>query len=64
TPHVAGVASLVLNTPVGSYDLNSNGKWDPGEVQKKLQDTAVDKGSAGFDNLYGWGLVNAYSAVQ
>lgn len=63
-PHVAGSAALVLNTIVGAYDINTNGKWDPDEVQKKLQDRAADLGDAGFDNLYGWGLVNAYSAVQ
>ena len=63
-PHVAGSAALVLNTPVGEYDVNLNGKWDPDEVQKKLQDRAVDLGNTGFDNLYGWGLVNAYSSVQ
>ena len=63
-PHVAGSAALVLNTPVGGYDVNLNGKWDPNEVQKKLQDRAVDLGNTGFDNLYGWGLVNAYSSVQ
>lgn len=63
-PHVAGSAALVLNTPVDGYDVNLNGKWDPDEVQKKLQDYAVDLGNAGFDNLYGWGIVNAYNAVQ
>jgi subtilisin len=63
-PHVAGTAALVLNTPVGAYDLNGNNKWDPDEVQKKLQDTATDLGDSGFDNLYGWGLVNAFRAVQ
>lgn len=63
-PHVSGSAALVLSTPVGSYDSNSNGKWDPAEVQQKLQDRAVDLGDLGFDNLFGWGLVNAYSAVQ
>lgn len=63
-PHVAGSATLVLNTPVDGYDVNLNGKWDPDEVQKKLQDRAVDLGNTGFDNLYGWGLVNAYSAVR
>ena len=63
-PHVAGSAALVLNTPVGGYDVNLNGKWDPDEVQKKLQDRAVDLGNTGFDNFYGWGLVNVYSAVQ
>ena len=64
SPHVAGSAALVLNTPVGTYDLNANGKWDPSEVQQKLQDRATDLGNSGLDNLYGWGLVNAYSATQ
>jgi subtilisin family serine protease len=63
-PHVTGSAALLLNTPVGNYDANSNGKWDPDEVQKKLQDRAIDLGDPGFDNLYGYGLVNAYNAVQ
>ena len=63
-PHVAGSAALVLNIAVGVYDVDADGKWDPDEVQKKLQDRAVDLGDAGFDDLYGWGLVNAYSAVQ
>ncbi len=63
-PHVAGSAALVLNTPVGSYDVNANGVWDPDEAQTKLQATATNLGDAGFDNLYGWGLVNAYVATR
>lgn len=63
-PHVTGAAALVMNTAVGASDVNGNGKWDPDEVQKKLQDTATNLGDAGFDNLYGWGLVNVYAAVQ
>lgn len=63
-PHVAGSAALVLNTAVGAYDANLNGKWDPDEAQKKLQDRAIDRGDTGFDYLFGWGLVNAYNAVQ
>lgn len=63
-PHVAGSVALVLNTLVGTYDANANGKWDPDEVQTKLQDRAVGLGIAGFDNLYGWGLVNVYAATQ
>lgn len=63
-PHVTGSAALVLNTPVGLYDANVNSKWDPAEVQKKLQDAAVDLGAISWDELYGWGLVNAYQAVQ
>jgi subtilisin family serine protease len=63
-PHVSGAAALLLNTPVGSYDVNGNNQWDPDEVQKKLQDRALDLGPSGPDNSYGWGLVNAYNAVQ
>ncbi len=63
-PHVAGSVALILNTLVGAYDVNLDGKWNPDEVQKKLQDRAVDLGATGFDNFYGWGLVNAYNAVQ
>lgn len=63
-PHAAGTAALVLNTPVGVYDANLNGNWDPSEVQQKLQDRAIDLGEPNFDNLYGAGLINAYNAVQ
>ena len=63
-PHVAGAAALLLNMQVGAYDANNNGNWDPAEVQTKLQATAGDLGSDGFDNLFGHGLVNAYNATQ
>ena len=63
-PHVAAAAALVLNTPVAAYDANLNGQWDPSEVQQKLQDKAIDLGTAGQDSFYGWGLVNAFNAVQ
>lgn len=39
-PHVTGTVALVLNTDVGDYDFNGNGKWDPYEIKIKLQDTA------------------------
>lgn len=63
-PHVTGAVALVLTTSPGAYDTNANGQWDPDEVQAKLQATATDLGTAGFDELYGWGLVNAFNAVQ
>jgi len=63
-PHVTGSVALVLNTPVGSYDANANSVWDPDEVQVKLQATATELGIAGLDNLYGWGLVNAFAATR
>ena len=64
TPHVAGTAALVLSTPVGTYDQNGNGKWDPAEVQSKLEATTDDLGTAGKDDLYGSGLVRADRAIQ
>lgn len=63
-PHVTGAVALVLNTAVDAYDADLDAVWDPAEVQQKLQDRANDLGDLGFDNLYGWGLVNAYNAVQ
>lgn len=63
-PHVAGTIALILDTPVGSYDINGNGKWDPDEVKTKLCQKSIDLGDFGVDNLYGCGLVNAYYAVS
>ncbi|MCL4367595.1 MAG: S8 family peptidase [Actinobacteria bacterium] len=63
SPHVAGVAALVLNSPIGADDLNANGVWDPNEVEKRLDDTAQDLGATGFDTNYGYGLVRADLAV-
>lgn len=64
TPHVVGTAALVLNSPVGGYDANSNGRWDPDEVAKKIEDKATDIGASGYDTLYGWGLLSALKATQ
>ena len=64
TPHVAGAAALVLTTPVGAYDLDADGAWDPTEVQNKLEATATDLGDSGKDALYGAGLLNAFAAIQ
>ncbi|MEW5796843.1 MAG: S8 family serine peptidase [Candidatus Zixiibacteriota bacterium] len=53
-PYAAGVAALLLSV-------------DPlltaPEVETQLHNTATDLGTPGFDNIYGYGLVNAYSAV-
>jgi subtilisin family serine protease len=65
SPHVAGTAALVLSLPISfGYDANGDGKWQPEEVLKKIQDTATDKGTPGFDNWFGAGIVNAYLAIQ
>ncbi len=55
SPHVAGVAALVISA--------SGGTLTPDEVQAILQNSAVDLGSAGWDNQYGYGLVDANAAI-
>lgn len=63
-PHVSGTVALVLATTIpATYDANKNGKWDPTEVQNRLQKTATNLGTAGWDKYTGYGLVNAYAAV-
>jgi len=63
-PHVAGVAALVLASPVDwTYDTNNNGVWDASEVRNKLDLTAKDLGTAGRDIYYGYGLVDAVKAT-
>ena len=54
TPHVAGVAALVW-----SYDLNCTNA----DIRSALASTAFDLGTAGRDNAYGYGLVQAEDAV-
>lgn len=63
SPHVAGTAALVLTSPIGPDDTNGNGVWDPAEVEHRMERTAQDLGSAGYDTLYGNGLVKADLAV-
>jgi serine protease len=51
-PHVTGLVALML------------GQGYPADlVRTRLQDTATDLGSPGFDNEYGWGLINAELAL-
>jgi subtilisin len=54
SPHVAGVAALVLGT---------NASLATTEVRQILTSTAQDLGAAGRDTLYGYGLVDAVAAV-
>lgn len=54
TPHVAGVAALVI----------SAGITNPDRVEAILKETAEDLGPHGPDDRFGHGLVNAAAAVQ
>ncbi len=54
TPHVSGVAALLI----------ANGITGPDNVKNALLSTAEDKGTVGWDPQYGWGIVDAYAALQ
>ncbi|HKG14835.1 MAG TPA: S8 family serine peptidase [Pyrinomonadaceae bacterium] len=55
TPIVAGVAALVMSV---------NPQLAGAQVQEVVKKSADDRGSAGWDGLYGWGRVNASRAVS
>lgn len=61
SPHVAGVAALVLAS--GIVDINGNGRVND-EVRQKMNTTAEDLWMPGRDAQYGYGLVNASAAVM
>lgn len=64
TPHVAWAAALVLWSSVWTYDLNTDGKWNPIEVQNKLEATAEDLWVSWKDWFYWAGLVDAEKAAR
>jgi len=55
TPHVSGVAALVWS----NYTNKSNA-----DIRAALQQTAEDRGNAGRDNAYGYGIVRAKAAYD
>jgi serine protease AprX len=55
TPHVAGVAALMIEY---------NPCITPSEVKDILHNTSVDNGDMGPDNTYGWGVVDSVSALD
>ncbi len=55
TPHVAGAAALIWS---------SNPSLSNVEIRDALTSTALDLGTSGRDNSYGFGLVQAYDAWE
>jgi thermitase len=55
TPHVSGVAALLW-----SY----NSGWSNAQIRNAMNATAKDKGAAGRDNSYGYGIVQACAALK
>ncbi len=54
-PHVSGVAALLIS---------NGGVITPDEVREALQSTAEDKWTPGWDSEYGYGIVDAYAALD
>jgi len=54
SPHAAGVAALVI----------ANGVTGPDNVRAALETTAEDIGDPGWDEEYGWGIIDAYAALN
>ena len=53
-PHVAGVAAMLMQ----------QGVTDPAAIEELLEKTAVDLGTPGRDNTFGFGLVDARAALR
>ncbi|MGY5871463.1 MAG: S8 family peptidase [Candidatus Thorarchaeota archaeon] len=53
-PMVAGVCALILD---------ANPTFTPANVEAALISGATDLGSSGYDQLYGYGLVNAFASI-
>jgi serine protease len=60
-PQVAGLAGLLFAMNVA--DANGNGRTND-EVRQIIEGTVDDLGATGWDQSYGWGRINVYSAVQ
>ncbi|MHC5007244.1 MAG: S8 family serine peptidase [Planctomycetota bacterium] len=54
-PHICGVVALMRQ---------ANPELPVNELKQIMYDTGFDLGSPGNDNDYGWGMVDAYEAVQ
>ena len=54
-PHVAGVAALMLSV---------NPVLTPEEIAESINMTATDISQTGYDPTTGWGIVNAFDAVE
>ena len=64
-PHVTGTVALMLKSPIAGkvWDLDKDGKWDPLDVEERLETTAIDVAPVGFDWAYGWGRIVAPAAI-
>jgi subtilisin family serine protease len=62
SPHATGVAALIVSK-WGKMGADGDVKMSPDAVAARLQASATDLGTAGYDKYYGYGRVDAYSAI-
>lgn len=53
-PHVSALAALIA----------AKGILSPNDIRNIIETTALDLGKKGYDTTFGWGLIDAYKAVQ
>lgn len=54
-PEVTGAAAVLLS---------ADGTLTPGKIMDLLRETASDAGSTGYDEYYGWGILNLAESVR
>ncbi|MEM1603773.1 MAG: S8 family peptidase [Zestosphaera sp.] len=59
-PHVSAIVALMQAIRIA----DGKGKLTPTQVKEILTTTAIDLGTAGYDETYGYGLVNAVASVN
>lgn len=54
TPHVAGLCALLYAHGITGFN----------DVRSAIYETAYDLGTAGYDEMYGWGMINPAAALN
>jgi serine protease len=54
TPHVSAVVGLLISTGITGRD----------DIKEALENTAIDLGPPGWDQEYGYGLIDAFAAIR
>jgi len=54
TPHVAGLCALLFAQGIVGFN----------DIRSAIYETAYDLGSAGYDEMYGWGMINPVAALN
>lgn len=54
SPYAAGVAAMILSV---------NDTLSPPQIEQIMNDTCMDRGAAGYDTFYGWGILQTYDGM-